>query len=237
MIKYERQQNIVSILKERRFATVAELAGEVWASEASVRRDIEWLEKQGYVNKIYGGVVLAEYKNSVVPVELRASAYSPEKELVAKRAAEYVFDGATIIMDGSSTVRRICKHLAHGMKLKIFTNNQQIFTDLADRDLELYCTGGRFDPETRVFVGTAAEHFLRGISADILFFSSQAISERGEISDVSETETSIRRVMMERARKKIFLCDSSKFGLVKPFTLCTKDEVDVILCDRELELS
>ena len=75
---------------------------------------------------------------------------------------------------------------------------------------------------------------MRNVSADILFFSSQAISEDGEISDVSEEETSLRRVMLSRAKKKIFLCDSSKLGLEKTFRLCSKNDVDVIICDEKL---
>ena len=66
------------------------------------------------------------------------------------------------------------------------------------------------------------------------FFSSQAISNYGEISDISEEETSLRKVMLSRSKKKIFLCDSSKLGLQKTFTLYNKDEVDLIICDKVL---
>jgi DeoR/GlpR family transcriptional regulator of sugar metabolism len=76
--------------------------------------------------------------------------------------------------------------------------------------------------------------FIRSISADIVFFSSQGISDDGEISDVSEEETAIRRVMLERAKYKVFLCDSSKIGVRKSFRLCSKDDVDRIICDVEL---
>ena len=88
--------------------------------------------------------------------------------------------------------------------------------------------------QSNVFVGSTAENYISKINADILFFSSQALSDEGEISDVSEEETSLRRVMLSRAKKKIFLCDSSKLGMKKTFTLCSKDDVDVIICDKEL---
>ena len=55
MIQYERQQHILSILRLRGTASVRELSAAVFASEASVRRDIEALEQQGYVKRIYGG--------------------------------------------------------------------------------------------------------------------------------------------------------------------------------------
>jgi DeoR/GlpR family transcriptional regulator of sugar metabolism len=75
---------------------------------------------------------------------------------------------------------------------------------------------------------------VRGISADLFFFSSQGITEEGEITDVSEEETSLRRVMLSRAKRSIFLCDSSKIGIRRVFTLCTRHDVDRIICDTML---
>ena len=234
MISYERQQALLGYLREKHFATIKELSGQIWASESSVRRDIDQLEKKGYVNKIYGGVVLAEYRNSIVPVGLRDSQNSAVKEALAKKAAKLVFDGATLILDGSSTVRRILNYLDGYLELTIITNNQRIFNECTNQDIKLYCTGGYFLNQSNIFVGSAAENFIRGISADLLFFSGQALSDDGEISDVSEEETSLRKVMLARSKKKIFLCDSSKLGMVKTFTICTKDDVDQILCDKPL---
>jgi len=231
---YERQSKILEHLKVKQFATVKELAGIVWSSESSVRRDIKILEANGYVSQIYGGVVLADHKNSVVPVTLRDSSRSDIKDAIAKRAAEYIFDGATIMLDGSSTVRRILKYLDKFAELKIITNNQRVFSECSNLKIKIYCTGGLFLPQSNIFVGSSAENFLRTTHADILFFSSQAISNDGEVSDVSEEETSLRRIMIERAKTKIFLCDSSKIGQKKTFTLCCKDDIDKIICDSSL---
>lgn len=234
MISYKRQHEILNYLTEKHFSTIKELAKIVWASESSVRRDIKKLEQEGYVNQIYGGVVLSEYSNSVVPVSLRDNSNSTVKDELAKKASGYIFDGATIILDGSSTTRRIVKFTDNLKNLKIISNNQRIFSECSNPNIKLYCTGGMFLPQSNIFVGAAAESFISSINADIMFFSSQAISNDGEISDVSEEETALRKVMLSRAKKKIFLCDSSKLGIKKTFSLCTKDDVDVIICDRTL---
>ena len=234
MISYERQMEILNYLNKKHFSTVKELAKIIWTSESSVRRDIKELEQKGYVNQIYGGVVLAEYANGVVPVKLRDSSNSAIKEKLAKEAAKHIFDGATIFMDGSSTVRRIIKYINNFTHLKIITNNHRVFAECSNPQIQLYCTGGLFSNQNNIFVGSSAESYVNNINADILFFSSQAISNDDEISDVSEEETSLRKVMLSRAKKKIFLCDSSKLGLKKTFTLCSKDDIDIIICDKDL---
>lgn len=234
MISYERQREILNYLTKNQFSTVKELAKLVFASESSVRRDIKELEQKGFISSMYGGVVLAEYSNNVIPVSLRDSSNSAVKEKIAKEASKYIFDGATILMDGSSTVRRIIKYINNFSGIKLITNNQRIFSECENPNIKLYCTGGLFLGKSNIFVGSAAESYLNNINTDILFFSSQAISDDGEISDVSEEETALRKVMLSRAKKKIFLCDSSKLGIKKTFTLCSKDDVDIIICDKPL---
>lgn len=236
MAQYERQKNILDYLERRHSATVKELAAAVYSSEASVRRDIARLESMGRVERIYGAVVLAGHENSVVPVGVRDSSNSSRKEIVAKMAAELIHDGDTVILDASTTAYRICRHILDRKHLNIITNNLRVCEALADAEgIQVFCTGGTFVGHSSCFLGSNAEEFLNKIHADLLFFSSQGITEDGIITDVSESEISMRKAMLRRSAKRIFLCDSTKFGIRKPFTLCCKDDVDRIICDTELE--
>ncbi len=233
-MQFDRQQSIIKYLKERQSASVRELAEAVYTSEASVRRDLAVLETQGYVRRVYGGVVLAPADNLIVPVELRDGENAVAKNAVAKRAAEMIPNGSTLIMDASSTTRRILKYLGNKGNLRIFTNNLRVFEDIGTIDAEVYCTGGIYNRRNHAFTGPAAEGFIRSVSADLCFFSSQGISEAGEITDVSEEETSLRREMLRRAKKRVFLCDESKLGVQRDFLLCNRDEVDEIVCNVKL---
>ena len=234
MIRYDRQRGIIEYLEKKHTATVKELSDSLYSSEASIRRDIEALENQGFVKKIYGGVVLAKYQNGVVPVSMRDSDHSAVKDELAKRAAELISDGDTVIMDASSTVRRMIKYLGNKRDVKIVTNNLRIFSECSEPQIKLYCTGGSYSEKNHAFVGPAAENYLRNISADLLFFSSQGISEDGIISDASEEENSLRRVMIEHSKRRYFLCDSSKIGVRKMFTLCHKDDLTGVICNKNL---
>ena len=231
---YERQEAILNYLKENKHSTIKELSKLVWSSESSVRRDIKSLEQKGYVKQVYGAVVSAEHENSIVPVTLRDSSNILIKETLAKKAVNHIFSGATIFMDGSTTVRQIIKHIDKFKELKIITYNQRIFSECTHPNIKLYCTGGLFNMQNGIFYGSAAENYINNTSADLFFFSSQALSYDGEASDVYEEETSIRKAMLARSKKKIFLCDSSKLGLQKTFKLCTKDDIDLIICDKKL---
>lgn len=234
MITYERQIEILNYLKQNKCATIKELSGAIFTSESSIRRDVKKMEAEGLLKQTYGGVILASFVNEIVPLRLRENENADAKDEVARLAAKYIFDGATLLLDGSSTVRKIVKYINGYKNLKIITNNHLIFSDLASTDVTVYSTGGRFDKQNHIFLGSTAEEYVRNITADLFFFSSQAISDTGEITDVSEEETALRKVMLSRAKRKIFLCDSSKVGTRKTFTLCSKDEVDAIICNQPL---
>ena len=234
MIILERREKIIEILESKRTATVKELARSVYASEASVRRDLEALELAGIVRKTYGGVVLEKNSRGVVPLEIRDSSQSAVKEKLAKRAAQLVRDGDTVFMDASSTVRRIIKHLGGKRNITVITNNARIFSECESPDITLICTGGEYNAKNLAFLGSGAESFVKRINADIFFFSSQAISDIGEISDSSERETSLRRAMLERAERRVFLCDGSKLSKKRPFVLCKREELTDIICDLPL---
>ncbi len=234
MLQYERQQAVINFLKSHHTATIHTLAKHLYTSEASIRRDIAALEAAGLVVKIYGGVVLPEHKNEVVPVELRESANSAAKEIIAQEAAKLIHDGDTVFFDSSSTVRRICKHIKNRKHLKIITNNLRICQELKETDITVYLTGGEYYKKLDCFLGSYAERFIASINATSVFFSCKGLSQDGLLTDVSETEIAIRQAMLAHAENSYLLCDSSKVSQKYAFTLCQAQDLTKILCDKEL---
>ena len=68
-----------------------------------------------------------------------------------------------------------------------------------------------------------------------MFFSSQSLDADGLISDSTEEENFVRRAMLERAKTKVFLCDSTKFGKRSLYGLAHLDDVDFAVFDKEYE--
>ena len=70
--------------------------------------------------------------------------------------------------------------------------------------------------------------------ADIAFFSAQSVDNNGEIYDCFEEENVIRKAMIHHATKKVFLCDSTKFGKTSLFHLCSLNDVDDIVSNHDI---
>lgn len=235
MLQFERRQSILQYLQEHHSAKIAQLAAGIYTSEASVRRDLAVLESEGLVQRVYGGVVLAQFKNDVIPPQLRDGANSAAKEAIAAESAALINDGDTVLFDSSSTVRRICPHIKKRKNLKIITNNLRICKELQDTDITVYVTGGEYFKKRHCFLGPYAERFLENVNADSVFFSCKGLSDCGFITDVSEDEISLRSVMLRQARNSYFLCDDSKLGTSCTFTLCHASDMTKVICNVPLK--
>jgi DeoR/GlpR family transcriptional regulator of sugar metabolism len=226
-----RQQQILDYLVHHHFASIDDIAQNIYVSGATVRRDLQKLEDKGFVRMVYGGVVLSEYSTGVVPVSLRDKENSAAKEYIAEQAAKLINDNDTVIFDSSSTVRRICRHIKSRKNLTVITNNLRVCQELKDTDVSVYCTGGALMKRRDCFLSHYAEEFLKQITATSLFFSSQGLLENGDIVGSSEEEIALRKIMLSRVKNKIFLYDSSKLGKEHPFKLCNISEVTHVISD------
>ncbi len=226
-----REQMISGFLADRGFATIAELAELIHTSQATVRRTVKEMERQGVLKCVYGGVIHVEYQMLPVPILLRDGENHAAKERLAKRAAELIPDHATILIDSSTTARRICQHIRDREGLTVITSSLRVCSELRDSSVRVFCTGGSLLPRRECFAGHFAEEFVSRIKADYFFFSAQGVSANGDITDSSEEEIALRKVMLSVSKNKIFLFDSSKEGKDYPFILCNTAELTAVLKD------
>ncbi|MBQ6803043.1 MAG: DeoR/GlpR transcriptional regulator [Clostridia bacterium] len=235
MLQKERQDQLLKILQERRYASITELAGEIFVSTATIRRDLKILEQQGLVHLSYGGVSLSQSGRKNVPLPLRQAEHVAVKQRIAQRAATLIQPHDTIIMDGSSTVQHIAEFLTPDMDLTIFTYCVDTAALLARKNIPVHCLGGQYQLHSAVTTGYFAEKNAEMITADLCFLSSQGLNtETGFITDSSAEETRLRQIFMRQSKRRIFLCDSSKFGQNHPFILANIQEMDEIISDENI---
>ena len=60
MLAEERLSRIMKLLSQQRTATVQELCEALDASESTIRRDLNELDRMGKVNKVHGGATRSE---------------------------------------------------------------------------------------------------------------------------------------------------------------------------------
>jgi len=200
------------MIESRDFVDLETLCRELDASESSVRRDLDMLEEDKVLRRVYGGAVsLQQQPSRAFDYAVESSRLSNEKERIARVAADLIQDSQTVILDGGSTVAAVARELAL-KSLHIVTNSLPIAESLeSERNIELTLTGGYLDPRHRVMLGPFCEQMLSGIRADAVIMGIGSITEAG-FSNNNTLVVGSEQKMLEVAGKVIIVADHTKFG-------------------------
>ena len=234
MLKNEREREIIDILKfENGFITVKELCQKLYASESSIRRDLTALENRGIVKRTYGGAELITNFSGVISFSKRAHHNTEAKRIIAKKAAKLIQDGNIIFLDQSSTSFYLANEIINRTALTVITSNIEILYLLSDSGVKVVSSGGYLSSENRCcLIGPDAQSVFENTYADIVFFSAKSLSDDGIISDYTREEVSLRSSMLKNSTKKVFLCDSEKFGSKSAYKQCTLSDVDYLISEN-----
>lgn len=233
MLIEARQREILERLQEKRSVSVAALSKQLYASEPTVRRDLAALEAQGLLKRVYGGAVPVGAPDREIPFAIRAEEQESAKSIMARKASVYLHKGDVVFLDGSSSAYHMAEFLKNTEDVLVITNGARTAIRLAELGVRVISTGGSMITRSFCLVGSHAESCIRSLHADVCFFSCRGLSDEGEMTDLSIEEINIRKVMLERSRKKILLCDSSKFGKQYVYSLGFRDELDAVISERD----
>jgi DeoR/GlpR family transcriptional regulator of sugar metabolism len=97
MLAEERRHRLLEFVRVRQFAILPELIEQLGVSESTVRRDLDYLEEAGSARRIHGGVLYTGGWPKLPHFDGLASTQWVLKKAVARRAAELVEDGDTVL--------------------------------------------------------------------------------------------------------------------------------------------
>ena len=225
MFKNQRHNEILEILKNERFASVSDLSERLFASQPTIRRDLSFLENQGYLRRSHGGAIPADERNDI-PVSFRSGKHTRQKIRICRLASTLISNGSLIFTDASTTALHLAENIRQEQYISVVTNGYLACKIFCDRNIRVFSTGGRLLSDSLAFVGEGARQTVMQYNADIMFFSSSSLGDDGMISDFSEEETALRLYMATKAKIKVFLCDETKIGKSSAFNLFSLCDVD-----------
>jgi len=229
----EREKQILEILLKEKRATVAQLAGALFISEPSVRRDLASLEKQNLIKRTHGGAVIEEtaLSKNKIPFLIREYEQSSAKTLIAQKAIDLVSDNDVVFLDASTSCYYLIPFLAEKRNLVVITNGVKVLSRLAEYNIHAISTGGTLINSCLALVGEDAYKTIEGYNADVAMFSCRGVSEDGYLTDINPEENNVRRWMIKQAKRSYLLCASEKLGKQFFHNLCHRDELDGVITD------
>lgn len=234
LLPAQRHALILDVLRDFGAASVQDLAERLDASVSTVRRDLDYLTDQGYLDRTHGGAVIREAPSARFEPEASISAElaKGQKNLIAAEAARRIKANQSILFDASSTVQAVSRCVFSAQIPLTAVTNDLIIAGILSQSpaIETIVTGGVVRPGTGTLIGAPGEPFLTSIHVDIAFIGVHAISAH-TFTETGLSLAAMKRRMINAAGQVIVLADSSKFGLTSFCDICAISEVDEVITD------
>ena len=228
-----RRSEILEILKKQDSISVSDLSNMFAISEVSVRNDLSHLETKGLLIRTRGGAIKKQPVNFDLSLNQRLKKFFKEKQKIGRKAVEYIHEGDTIVMDSGSTTLKIAENLDKFRHIKLITNSLPIAEMVSDYEgVEVIIPGGIMRPEMRSLIGPMAERNLLQYYCDIAFLGVDGIDSDYGISTPIVYEATFCKTLIDIAKKRVVVTDSSKFQKRSFVKIASMDEIDMVITDQ-----
>lgn len=223
-----RRQSLLELLRQHGGLSTKDLARHLGVSEATVRRDLAALARQGLLQRDHGGAFLPEAEP---PYAVKLTQNPSQKEAIARRASGMVPDGATVILDSGTTTLALARLLA-GRPLRVVALDVALAQALAQGETEVLLPGGRVRNGFYSLVGSWTEELLDQVRADIFFLGADAFNPEG-ITNHTFEEAAVKRKAMAVSQRTVLLADRSKWGKRAPAFVAPLSALHLVITDLE----
>jgi len=234
-LKEERQGQIKVLVEEQGKITIPELSRYFNVSEATIRRDLESLSKEGKIRRMHGYALRLEKTNQEPPIIHRLKKNTAEKERIAKAAVQFINNGETIFLGSGTTVIEVARNIPADISLTVITNSLPVVNELADHQgIELIVIGGMLRHSELSMVGHVAEQAVLEFRADKAIVGMYAIDVNSGFTNDYLPEIMTDRAILNIARQVIVVADHSKFGRVSSMLVSPVTAAQMIITDQAI---
>ncbi|WP_168402798.1 glucitol operon DNA-binding transcriptional repressor SrlR [Erwinia amylovora] len=230
----QRQAQILEFLQRNGRTTVDHLIVRFNTTGTTIRKDLTHLQQEGAVIRTYGGVMLNREEGDQ-PLDRKTLINTEKKKHIARRAAELINEGDSLIFDAGSTVLQMVPYLARFNNITVMTNSLTIVNQLVEHDSDrvILMPGGTYRRNSASFHGSVAESAFSHFNFDTLFIGADGVDLTAGVTTFNEV-FSVSQAMCRAAKKIVLLVDSSKFGRKSPNVVCSLNAVDVLITDSNI---
>lgn len=235
--KQKRRDELLNLVKARERISIKELAENYEVSELTIRRDVQILEQQGFVQNVRGIVFANESdrESKIYNLNAAGAVNFNAKNAIGLYAAGLIENDDIVIIDNGTTTESLAAHFPEDVKATVLCYNINILNHLYKQtNISLIFGGGYFHPQTLMFESKESLELIRRTRARKVFVSAAGVHDSLGVTCASTYELESKREILKASMEKILLVDSSKFGQVHKNFICDFSIFDRIITDDKL---
>ncbi len=231
MLAVERRRKLLERVAEDQAIEVSVLARDFLVSEMTIRRDLNRLERDGFVRRTYGGATTHLVRAFEVGANARVLQRAQEKHQIARRATELTADARTLFIGIGSTVEQYARLLVPRGDLVVITPSLAVASLLGTRKVRVIVTGGMVRQDELTCIGATAVEAVQRYNTDTAVIGAAGISARAGITELDDREADVIRAAVDRTERVVVVADGSKFGDVAMSTVLPAERIAMVITD------
>lgn len=213
LLSEPRRRRILEWIEEEGSARVRDLSSAFEVSEATIRQDLERLERDGNITREHGGAYLNSMRTQSGSMMLHHQDNMDRKRKIGAVAADLVSDGETLILDAGTTTTEVATRLTSRHNLTVITNALNIAVILGTvPGNAVHMPGGQFKPPTLSLSGDKSVEYFRSIFAGKLFLATAGVALDAGLTYPSFADLQLKEAMIRAASHVYLVADSTKIN-------------------------
>lgn len=228
-MKKNRSHQILELLTKESKIEVSLLAERLGVSSVTIRKDLDALEETGIIKREHGFALLSNDNDIAARI-----AYHYEAKLeIARRAAELIEDGSTLMIESGSCCALLAEVLTERKKnLTIITNSAFIAAHIRGKsDFQIILLGGIYQQDAQVMVGPIVRQSAENFCVDLFFIGTDGYSAKTGFTNRDQMRAQAVRDMALQAEKVVILTESEKFNRRGTVPLNIKGANGIVITD------
>lgn len=232
----ERQEKILQLINEKKNIKTSDLISRFNVSNETIRRDLDYLESQGCLKKVYGGAILTKKLSWEPPIKERTLIKHKEKDAIAAECEKLINDDDFIFIDSGTTPLEAVKKLKNKKNLTIFTVSLPV-ANFVSSELDAACIvlGGTIRKKDKCLNGPLTEMMLENLHFEKAILSAGGIDNTMGLSDFDLNDSKVKSKVIDCVDEVIVVTDSSKFGVKALAQVGSLDKLSVIVTDSGIQ--
>lgn len=211
MLEIERHELILSNLHVLSKLTYNDIQRFLNVSMATIRRDVDKLDKKGLLSKVTGGVICTPNISEEKEIDTKFLENIEEKRIIAQKAAALVSNKDFIFLDAGTTVYHMIDFLKD-KNITIVTNGLMHLSKLIAYKIKTILVGGEVKFSTTVLCGAEVINNIEKYRFDKSFIGVNGIDINLGYMTPDINEALVKKKVIEFSTRSYVLADSKKFN-------------------------
>lgn len=206
----ERQKEILQLVLDEKKISVNDLSDKTGVSQVTIRKDLNFLEKAGLISRMHGYASIKDSED----INNRMDYEYELKEQIARKAADLVSDGETIMVESGSSCALFVMELARRKKNVTIITNSVFIADYVkhEESLRIILLGGEVQKDSQALIGPLLAQTVKTFFVRQFFLGTDGYTDQNGFLIADYMRAQAVKDMAAQAEEITILTDSSKFS-------------------------